>query len=54
MDYLVKYNDILHKKDENMGGIYIIWYNVICELLKKEHFEDIITSVSTFQMVLQY
>lgn len=42
----MKYNDILHKKDENMGGIYI--------LLKKEHFEDIITSVSTFQMVLQY
>lgn len=42
LDYLVEYDDILRKKDENMGGMYIIRYNEICESLKKEIFEDVI------------
>ena len=30
------------KKDENMGGMYVVRYHEICESLKKEIFEDVI------------
>ncbi|CAG8777901.1 6485_t:CDS:2, partial [Rhizophagus irregularis] len=51
LDYLVEYDDILRKKDENMGGMYIIRYNEICESLKKEIFEDVIMEKYGFKGV---
>ncbi|RIB10664.1 hypothetical protein C2G38_2250612 [Gigaspora rosea] len=34
--------NILCKKDENMGGIFFISYNALCESLKQQVFENII------------
>ncbi|CAG8783788.1 13680_t:CDS:2, partial [Acaulospora morrowiae] len=34
--------NFLHKKDENLGGMYCINYQALCESLKQEIFEDII------------
>ncbi|RIA83314.1 RNA polymerase III subunit RPC82-domain-containing protein [Glomus cerebriforme] len=42
LDYLVENDDILRKKDENMGGTYTVRYHEIHESLKKEIFEDVI------------
>ena len=49
LDYLVENDDILRKKDENMGGMYVVQYHEICESLKKEIFEDVITEKYGFK-----
>ncbi|PKK75818.1 hypothetical protein RhiirC2_735627 [Rhizophagus irregularis] len=38
-------------RNENMGGMYIIRYNEICESLKKEIFEDVIMEKYGFKGV---
>ncbi|CAG8581049.1 1192_t:CDS:10 [Diversispora eburnea] len=43
LDYLIEdETKVLHKKDENLGGMYSIKYQELCESLKREIFEDII------------
>ncbi|CAG8636901.1 4063_t:CDS:2, partial [Acaulospora colombiana] len=43
LEYLVEdETNFLHKKDENLGGMYCVNYQELCESLKQEIFEDII------------